>query len=138
MKGEYRHTMDAKGRLFIPIKLREELGEHFVLTKGLDSCLFAYPAEGWDMLEQNIRALPMSKSRDLQRFFFSAATDVEPDNQGRILVPANLRAYAGMEKEVTIIGVSGRAELWDSACWDAYQAQITTEDIAMAMEELGF
>ena len=138
MKGEYRHTIDAKGRLFIPAKLREELGERFVVTKGLDNCLFVYPMEDWHVLEDNIRALPMSKSRDLQRFFFSAAADSELDSQGRVLVPANLRAYAGLSKDVTIIGVSGRAEIWDSARWDAYNDDITTEDIASAMEDLGF
>lgn len=138
MKGEYRHTIDAKGRLFIPAKLREELGDHFVVTKGLDDCLFVYPMEGWHALEDNIRALPMSKSRNLQRFFFSAAADSELDSQGRVLVPQNLRGYAGLTKEVTIIGVSGRAEIWDSERWDAYNNGITTEDIATAMEDLGF
>lgn len=138
MKGEFRHTIDAKGRLFIPAKLRDELGEHFIITKGLDGCLFVYPEDGWRVLEDKIRALPLSKSRSLQRFFFSAATDSELDSQGRTLVPANLREYAGLQKEVTIIGVSGRAEIWDTARWAAYNDEITNESIEDAMEELGF
>ncbi|MCB6366241.1 division/cell wall cluster transcriptional repressor MraZ [Intestinibacillus massiliensis] len=138
MKGEFRHTIDAKGRLFIPAKLRDELGEHFIITKGLDGCLFVYPEDGWGVLEDKIRALPLSKSRSLQRFFFSAATDSELDSQGRTLVPANLREYAGLQKEVTIIGVSGRAEIWDAARWAAYNDEITNESIEDAMEELGF
>ncbi|WP_087065393.1 division/cell wall cluster transcriptional repressor MraZ [Intestinibacillus massiliensis] len=138
MKGEFRHTIDAKGRLFIPAKLRDELGEHFIITKGLDGCLFVYPEDGWGVLEDKIRALPLSKSRSLQRFFFSAATDSELDSQGRTLVPANLREYAGLQKEVTIIGVSGRAEIWDTARWAAYNDEITNESIEDAMEELGF
>lgn len=138
MKGEYQHTIDSKGRVFIPAKLREELGAHFVVTKGLDDCLFAYPMEEWHALEENIRALPMSKSRNLQRFFFSAAADSELDTQGRVLVPQNLRTYAGLTKDVTIIGVSGRAEIWDSARWAEYNSDITTDNIAQAMEDLGF
>lgn len=138
MKGEFRHTIDAKGRLFIPAKLRDDLGEHFIITKGLDGCLFVYPEDGWGVLEDKIRALPLSKSRSLQRFFFSAATDSELDSQGRTLVPANLREYAGLQKEVTIIGVSGRAEIWDTARWAAYNDEITNESIEDAMEELGF
>lgn len=138
MKGEYRHTIDAKGRLFVPSKLREVLGEHFVITKGLDQCLCAYPDAAWEALEEKIRALPMSKSRDLQRFFFSAAADAEPDKQGRILIPQNLRNFANLQKEVAVIGVSGHAEIWDAERWDAYNGSITTEAIADAMEDLGF
>ncbi len=138
LKGEYRHAIDAKGRVIVPAKLREELGERFVITKGLDGCLFVYPMDGWRVLEEKIRALPMSKSRDLQRFFFSAAADSELDGQGRVLLPANLRAYAGLQKEAAIIGVSGRAEIWDSARWDEYNGNITTENVAQAMEDIGF
>ena len=96
MKGEYKHSIDAKGRLAMPAKLRDELGERFTVTKGLDGCLAVYPEKEWEGLEERIRSLPMSKSRDLQRFFFSAAFDAELDAQGRILLPANLRAYAGL------------------------------------------
>lgn len=138
MKGEYQHTLDAKGRLFIPTKLREQLGDSFVVTKGLDECLFAYPQEAWEKLEQKIRQLPMSKSRSLQRFFLSSAADVTVDRQGRIIIPPVLRSYAGLERDVVVIGVGERAELWDAQRWNAYTDDLDSESIAQAMEELGF
>ena len=138
VKGEYKHSVDAKGRLAMPAKLRDELGERFTVTKGLDGCLAVYPEKEWEGLEARIRALPMSKSRDLQRFFFSAAFDAELDAQGRILLPANLRAYAGLVKEAIIIGASNHAEIWDAAKWTAYNDTITDDRIMEAMEDLGF
>ncbi len=138
MKGEYQHTLDAKGRLFIPAKLREQLGDSFVVTKGLDDCLFVYPQEAWEELEQKIRQLPMSKSRSLQRFFLSSAADVTVDRQGRIVIPSVLRSYAKLERDVVVIGVGERAELWDARRWNAYTDDLDSESIAQAMEELGF
>ena len=138
MKGEYQHTLDAKGRLFIPAKLREQLGDGFVVTKGLDECLFLYPQKAWDELEQKIRQLPMSKSRGLQRFFLSAAGDVTVDRQARIVIPTTLRSYANLERDVVVIGVGERAELWDARRWNAYTDDLDCESIAQAMEELGF
>ncbi len=138
MKGEYQHTLDAKGRLFIPAKLREQLGDNFVVTKGLDDCLFVYPQEAWEELEQKIRQLPMSKSRSLQRFFLSSAADVTVDRQGRIVIPPVLRSYAKLERDVVVIGVGERAELWGARRWNAYTDDLDSESIAQAMEELGF
>ena len=138
MKGEYQHTLDAKGRLFIPAKLREQLGDGFFVTKGLDECLFLYPQKAWDELEQKIRQLPMSKSRGLQRFFLSSAADVTVDRQGRIVIPTTLRSYANLERDVVVIGVGERAELWDARRWNAYTDDLDCESIAQAMEELGF
>ena len=138
MKGEYQHTLDAKGRLFITAKLREQLGDGFVVTKGLDECLFLYPQKAWDELEQKIRQLPMSKSRGLQRFFLSSAADVTVDRQGRIVIPTTLRSYANLERDVVVIGVGERAELWDARRWNAYTDDLDCESIAQAMEELGF
>ena len=138
MKGEYQHTLDAKGRLFIPAKLREQLGDGFVVTKGLDECLFLYPQKAWDELEQKIRQLPMSKSRGLQRFFLSSAADVTVDRQGRIVIRTTLRSYANLERDVVVIGVGERAELWDARRWNAYTDDLDCESIAQAMEELGF
>ena len=138
MKGEFQHNIDAKGRLFIPAKFREELGKMFIITKGLDGCLFVYSASAWELLEDNINQLPLSKSRNLQRFFFSSAADCVPDAQGRVLIPQNLREYAALQKEVTIIGVSGRVEIWNTARWKAINEELTPESIAEAMEELGF
>lgn len=138
MKGEFQHNIDAKGRLFIPAKFREELGKMFIITKGLDGCLFVYSASAWEVLEDNINQLPLSKSRNLQRFFFSSAADCVPDAQGRVLIPQNLREYAALQKEVTIIGVSGRVEIWNTARWKAINEELTPESVAEAMEELGF
>lgn len=136
--GEYNHSFDAKGRVIFPAKFREDMGEHFILTKGLDNCLFAYSMEEWGKLEQKIRELPLSKSRTLQRFFFSGAVEVEIDKSGRILVPQSLRIYAGLSKDAVIIGVSGRAEIWDKDRWKANCAEITSEMVEEAMESLGF
>lgn len=136
--GEYAHTIDAKGRVFIPARLREDLGEHFILSKGLDNCLFVYSEAEWGALEARIRALPLSKARQLQRFFFSGASDVEADKQGRIVLPQNLRAYAGLERDATIIGASTRVEIWDAARWASVCASITPQTVEQAMEELGF
>lgn len=138
MKGEYQHTLDAKGRLFIPAKLREELGEHAILTRGLDGCLFLYSVEEWEKLEQTIRALPITKSRKMQRYLISSAADVDVDKQGRIVVPPVLRERAGLTKDVTIIGVLSRAEIWDTEQWNAYNSELDAEDIAEAMEDIGF
>ena len=138
MKGEFQHNIDAKGRLFIPAKFREELGKMFIITKGLDGCLFVYSASAWEVLEDNINQLPLSKSRNLQRFFFSSAADCVPEAQSRVLIPQNLREYAALQKEVTIIGVSGRVEIWNTARWKAINEELTPESIAEAMEELGF
>lgn len=138
MKGEYFHTIDSKGRIIVPMKLREELSQNFVVTKGLDGCLFVYPLDAWQVLEDKIRALPLSKSRDLQRFFFSSAIDCNVDSQGRILISQNLREYASLAKDVTIIGVSERAEIWDKDKFNAYNNNITPEQIEKAMEDIGF
>lgn len=138
LKGEYNHTLDPKGRVNFPAKLREVLGERFVISKGLDDCLFVYPEEEWEKFEESINALPLSKARKLQRFFFSGAADVEPDKQGRVLIPQNLREYAGLDKEVVIIGASNRAEIWDKATWEADSEELTAENMAEVMDELGF
>lgn len=138
--GEHHHTIDAKGRLIIPSRFREGLGEKFVLTKGLDTCLFAYPLQEWSILEQKMRSLPMTRSdaRAFVRFFFSGASECETDKQGRILIPANLREYAGLKKEVVVIGVSSRVEIWARDRWEAYSAESASsvEEIAEKMEDL--
>lgn len=136
--GEYQHNIDPKGRVFIPAKLRDDLGDHFIVTKGLDNCLFGYSMSEWKLLEEKIRSLPLSKARNMQRFFFSGASDMEPDKQGRVLLPANLRDYAGLTKDVMIIGASNRIEIWDKQKWDENGLGITSESIAQAMDELGF
>src|SRR5690554_4762737 len=112
--GEYQHTLDAKGRLIIPVKFREELGEGAVLTRGLDNCLCLFPALEWGILEGKLKELPLTKgaARQFVRFLFSGATEIEIDKQGRIGVPQNLRDFAAIEKDAVIIGVSSRMEIW--------------------------
>lgn len=136
--GEFQHNIDAKGRVFIPARFREDLGEHFIITKGLDNCLFVYSMSEWQILESKIRSLPMSKSRSLQRFFFAGAADVEADKQGRVVISANLRSYASLERDVMIIGASNRVEIWDLASYRKACDGITSDSVAEAMDELGF
>ena len=138
LMGEYEHTLDPKGRVIFPARLRENLGEHFVIAKGLDGCLFVYPPEQWQRLQDSINSLPFSKASALQRFFFSGACEAESDKQGRVLIPANLRLYAGLDKDIIIIGASVRAEIWDKAKWDKQNAELTSESIESAMDKLGF
>ena len=136
--GEYQHTLDTKGRVMVPAKLRDDLGEQFILTKGLDGCLFAYSMGEWAKLDARIRESSMVESRTIARFLFASASPVEPDKQGRILIPQNLREYAHLEKDVTVIGASVRAEIWDKATWEHNCESLTSEDIEAAMRKLGF
>ncbi len=139
--GEYQHILDPKGRVIMPSKFREDLGERFVVTKGLDNCLFVYPQNEWQELERKLRTLPLTSkdARAFTRFFFSGATECELDKQGRILIPANLREYAGLEKDLAIIGVSSRVEIWSKEKWDDYNddADLDHQSIAEKMAELG-
>jgi len=132
--GEYQHNIDPKGRLFIPARFREGLGDSFVITKGLDGCLFAYPRPEWDALEQKLKSLPFTKgdARAFVRFFFSGAAICEADKQGRILIPVSLREFARLEKDVVVIGVSSRVEIWAKSKWDEYNARASAsyEEIA--------
>ncbi|HWQ89781.1 MAG TPA: division/cell wall cluster transcriptional repressor MraZ [Desulfitobacteriaceae bacterium] len=123
--GEYLHTIDTKGRVIMPAKFREALGVRFIATKGLDHCLFIYPMTEWTELEQKLRTLPFTQPdvRAFVRFFFSGANECEVDKQGRILLPANLREYAQLEKEIILVGVSSRVEIWSQALWLDYSSQ---------------
>lgn len=136
--GEYQHSLDEKGRVNFPAKLRDGLGPRFIITKGLDKCLCVYSEEEWKVLEDKIRTLPVSKSRELQRFLFAGASDVVPDKQGRVVIPANLREYAGLDKDIMIIGVSVRAEIWDKDRWLESCEKLTPDMIAEEMDNLGF
>lgn len=135
--GQYQHTIDAKGRVIVPVKFREDLGDHFYITKGLDGCLFVLSENEWSHLSQKIHSMPISKSRSLQRFFFSGAAEADVDKQGRILIPKQLRDYANLEKEIVFVGTSSRAEIWDSAKWDLFNNQLNEENIEEAMDLLG-
>ena len=130
------NNIDPKGRVTMPSRFREDLGDAFYVTKGLDGCLFVLSSAQWDKLTEKMGQLPISKARSLQRFFFSGAFFTEVDKQGRILIPPPLREYAGLNKEVTILGAATRAEIWDSSRWNAYNEEQTQENLLSAMELL--
>lgn len=140
-KGEFNHTIDTKGRVIVPAKFRELLGEQFVVTKGLDGCLFAYSEEEWKQFEDKLNLLPVSNkpARQFSRFFLAGATSCEVDKQGRINIPQTLRTFAKLTKEVAIIGVSSRIEIWDKEAWDAYNndEEMDMDEIAEQMADLG-
>ena len=137
--GEYNHTIDAKGRLIIPSKFRETLGDEFVVTKGLDGCLFVYDNKEWSAFEEKLKSLPLTNkdARQFVRFFLAGAALAEVDKQGRILVPANLREFAGLEKEVVLVGVASRVEIWSKSRWEDASSYDDVEEIAEHMAELG-
>lgn len=141
--GEYSHNIDAKGRIIIPSKLREQLGEHFMVTKGFEGCLFVYPMDVWEELAENLSKLPSNQksARYLQRTFLSGAAEAEPDKQGKVLITPPHREYAALTKEVVIIGVSKRVEIWDAQRWAEYtqsDAEMTVEEAAESLEEISF
>lgn len=138
LTGEYQHNMDVKGRVTIPSKFREDLGDRFFICKGLDGCLFVLNQEKWDSFMQKLSEMPISQGRAIQRYFISGVTEVEPDKQGRVLIPQSLRDHAALDKEVTVIGAAERAEIWDTKRWNEYNAQQTQESIEEAMNLLGF
>jgi len=139
--GEYEHSLDAKGRLIMPSKLRDDMGEKFVITKGLDGCLFGFSQSEWENFETKLKALPLTNknARDFVRFFLSGAMECELDKQGRFLIPNNLRTVAGLEKEVVTVGVGTRIEIWNKEKWTSYNSEenISADDIAENMEMLG-
>jgi len=138
--GEYQHALDTKNRMIVPVKLREGLGNKFVITKGLDGCLYAYPTKEWEILEEKLKKLPITNkdARSFVRFFFSGACEVETDKQGRGLIPQNLKEYAGIEKEIVSIGVLSRVEIWSKEKWSKYNdSDIDFDSIAEKMSELG-
>lgn len=138
MTGEYQHSIDAKGRIFIPAKLRDELGDTFFVTISMERCLTAYSEGSWSAITEKFDALPLSQSRKMRPLFANAAR-CETDGQGRILLPAKLREYAGLRKNITVVGVSKRAEIWDTDAWNSLQEdEMNPDNIAAAMEELGF
>lgn len=138
--GEYQHAIDNKNRMIVPSKFREELECKFVLTKGLDGCLYAYTTEEWKNMEEKLKKLPLTNkdARAFVRFFFSGANEVEIDKQGRALIPQNLLEYASIEKDIVSIGVSTRFEIWSKVKWEEYNnSNIDFDEIAEKMSELG-
>ncbi len=139
--GEYEHNVDAKGRVIMPAKLREDIGDKFIITKGLDGCLFAYSQTEWANFEEKLKALPLAQknARNFVRFFLSGAVECEIDKQGRFLIPANLREHANLDKEIVIIGVGTRLEIWNRQTWQDYSSDenISADEIAENMTMLG-
>lgn len=138
LKGTYNQTMDVKGRMAFPAKLREIIGEKFVVTKGLDGCLFVYSLEEFEIRADKIKSLPMAKARNLQRTFMANAVEVEADKQGRILIPQTLRGIVGLEKDIVVAGVSDRCEIWDKQKWEDLNNSVDDEMMMSALEELDF
>ncbi len=139
--GEYEHSLDAKGRLIMPAKIREDIGEKFIITKGLDGCLFGFSQTEWTNFEEKLKTLPLTNknARDFVRFFLSGAIECEIDKQGRFLIASNLREYSSLEKEAVIIGVGTRIEIWNKEKWKAYNSDenISADAIAENMTMLG-
>lgn len=137
--GEYNHSVDTKGRLIIPSRFRDELGDEFVVTKGLDGCLFVFPNNEWQIFEEKLRTLPLTNksARQFARFFVAGATPCELDKQGRILLPQTLREFAGLEKDVVLTGMLNRIEIWSKSKWSENASYDDMDDIAEQMTELG-
>lgn len=136
--GEYNHTIDAKGRIIIPSKFRESLGDEFVVTQGLDGCLFVYPNDEWQNFITELKKLPGNKeARQLQRYFLAGAASCEVDKQGRILIPGNLRERAALEKDIVFVGVLSKIEIWSKERWDSNNDYDDMDQIAEHMAELG-
>ena len=139
--GEFEHLLDVKNRMIIPAKFRTALGDRFILTKGLDKCLFAYTMEGWHNFEEKVKKLPMADEgvRRFTRFFFSGAFECEPDGQGRVLIPNHLRSHAEMDKEIVSIGVMNRVEIWSKDNWQKYNndSNFIDNELSLKMAELG-
>ncbi len=137
--GKYNHTLDTKGRLILPSKLRDSLGEEFVVTKGIDGCLFVYDKTEWAQFEEKLDTLSITskESRKVLRFFLSGAAYVEVDKQGRFLVPTELREYAGLDKEVCMVGSGRHVEIWDRARWDAENEDIDVDQSMAYLDSIG-
>lgn len=135
--GQFQHTLDAKGRLIIPAKFRDQLGNKFIVTCGMDGCLFGYSLGEWTLLEQKLRALPLTKrdARAFVRLIYSSATECELDRQGRINIPQVLCSYAHLTQKCMVIGVANRFEVWDEDRWTSY-SQLTADDFDKIAEEL--
>ncbi|UII57310.1 division/cell wall cluster transcriptional repressor MraZ [Cytobacillus spongiae] len=138
--GEYHHNVDTKGRLIVPAKFRDSLGETFILTRGLDQCLFGYPLSEWKLLEEKLKALPLTKkdARAFTRFFFSGAAECELDKQGRINISSHLLQYGKIDKECVIVGVSNRIEIWSKQLWEDFFAESEESFAEIAENMIGF
>lgn len=139
--GEYHHSLDSKGRVALPVKFRRELGVGAIITKGLDHCLFIFGIKEWEALAQKLNAMPFAKAdvRAFARSLLAGAMDVQPDKQGRILIPDYLRTYSNLKKQIVVAGVYSRIEIWDTESWQQYKSKIESsgDEIAEKLGELG-
>lgn len=136
--GTYEHTLDAKGRVFIPAKIKDYLGDTFVMTKSMDPCISVYSMDMWRKYVAKLSALPSMKARGIQRFVFASAVEASPDTQGRVLIPQMLREYARLEKEITIIGNNDHAEIWNAAKYVEFIEKQDVGEMVETLMELGF
>lgn len=138
--GEHIHSIDTKGRVIIPSKFRELLGDHFIVTVGLDGCLWVFSDQEWEEFSSKLRSLPVANetARKFARHFLSGADEAEPDKQGRILIPQKLRTFAKLEKDVAVVGVGNRVEIWDKNAWENASSFDDMDDLAAHMGEWGF
>lgn len=138
MYGEFEHTIDSKGRMNFPAKLRETLGDHFFISKTIgEKCLTVHTEQSWNSIRESLKGKPSKVALPIERFLFGGACEAEPDKQGRIAIAAPLRAYAQLTGEVVVVGMDDRAEIWDKALWQEYNSRISDEDIAAFAEEIG-
>ena len=141
LSGEYNHNLDSKGRVIIPAKLREQLGETIIITKGLDNCLFVFPEKEWQNFQEKLSKLKLvsKEARSFIRFFIGSSEEISLDKSGRILLPHPLREYASIEKEAVLVGVLNRLEIWDKERWISQNEETCNnmENIALKMEEMG-
>lgn len=136
--GRYQHNIDAKGRIFVPAKLREKLGDTFIAAAVMDHCVSLYSMEEWDKLLEGLSETPMTQARKLLRYLSANAADVQVDAQGRILLPKHLLAYASLEKEALVLGAGKRAEIWNPALYDEDVGDMTSEAVEAEFMKLGF
>lgn len=138
MLGEFKSTLDPKGRMNFPVKLREELGASFVISKTIDrKCIKVYSRQDWEALIKSMSEMPQAKTAQIQRFLIGGACEIEPDKQGRALIPAPLREYAGLKTDIVITGLGGRAEIWDKESWDEYNNSLDMEKLLEVADEMG-
>ena len=138
LKGNFSQTMDVKGRMSFPQKLRDEIGDRFIVTKGIDGCLFVYSLENFEAICEKLRSIPMIRGRAIQRNIMSWAVEVEADKQGGILIPQNLREQAGLVKDIIVSGVFDRCEIWDKQRFEQMNAEVDEEELMKALEGTEF
>ncbi len=136
--GQFDYSLDAKGRVFIPSKLRDELGETFVIAKSMDPCIAIYSYDKWEAYISKLSTLPQTRARAINRFFLSSATEASSDSQGRVVIAQALREYAHLEKDVTIIGVGDHAEIWNADKYREYMDEQSVENMTEILMEFGF